>query len=72
MTTNTRIVWLCALAATAVGAVIWITSARPRRRARANVAAESAQVDEAADESFPASDPPSFSSPIGARVHSGG
>ncbi len=59
MLSNRMILAVLALAAGAGLAATLIPQARNRRR----IADESSRVDEASEDSFPASDPPSFSGP---------
>jgi hypothetical protein len=60
MMVSNRVIW--AALAMAAGACLGATllPARSRRLARAD---QSSRVDEASEDSFPASDPPSFSGP---------
>ncbi len=51
-----------AILAVAVGAGL-VAALLPPARSRRRVVAESTRVDEASEDSFPASDPPSFSGP---------
>lgn len=64
MTQRHAIGWLFVLAALGLVAGVIAPARRRRRRQRED---DCARVDEASDESFPASDPPSFSSPA-ARI----
>ncbi|MGE0864482.1 MAG: hypothetical protein AB7P34_11330 [Vicinamibacterales bacterium] len=57
--TNKAMGWLCA----SVAAGLAVAMIVPLRRRRLAWEAECARLDEASEESFPASDPPSFSSP---------
>ena len=57
--TNKTLGWLFAC----VAAGLAVTLIRPARRRRLDRDAECARIDEASEESFPASDPPSHSSP---------
>lgn len=60
MMLSNRMMW--GLLAVAAGAGI-ACSLLPARRRRLTRAVESSRVDEASEDSFPASDPPSFSGP---------
>jgi hypothetical protein len=55
--------WLFVFVATGLA----VASMVPARRRRRELEADCTRIDEASDESFPASDPPSFSSPA-ARI----
>jgi hypothetical protein len=66
MVTN-RVMWaVLAVAAGAGLAAVLMPSARSRWRAQDED--QSDRVDEASEDSFPASDPPSFSADLGAQV----
>ena len=69
MVTN-RAMWaVLAVAAGAGLAAVLMPPARSRWRAQSNE--QSNRVDEASEDSFPASDPPSFSADTGAQAVSG-
>ena len=69
MVTN-RVMWaVLAVAAGAGLAAVLMPSARSRWRAQDED--QSNRVDEASEDSFPASDPPSFSADIGAQAVAG-
>jgi hypothetical protein len=64
MMISKNMMWgLLAVAAAAGVAAVLMPSTRNRRRTTAAREDESARVDEASEDSFPASDPPSFSAP---------
>jgi hypothetical protein len=64
MRISSRTVWACAaVAAGATLAAFYLPKARLPRVRRETT--DSQRVDEASEESFPASDPPSFSAPAG-------
>jgi hypothetical protein len=67
MMVSNRVKWaVLAVAAGAGLAAVLMPSAR--RRSRAVEDDQSNRVDEASEDSFPASDPPSFSADIGAQA----
>ena len=67
MMVSNRVMWaVLALAAGAGLAVVLMPPARSRRRATEDD--QSSRVDEASEDSFPASDPPSFSADVGAQA----
>ena len=67
MMVSNRMLWgVLAVAAGAGLAAVLMPPARARWRAREND--QSSRVDEASEDSFPASDPPSFSADTGAQV----
>ena len=67
MMVSNRVMW--AVLAVAAGAGLAAVLMPPaRRRWRENEDAQSNRVDEASEDSFPASDPPSFSADIGAQA----
>ena len=67
MMVSNRVMWaVFAVAAGAGLAAVLMPPVRSRRRA--NEGDQSSRVDEASEDSFPASDPPSFSADIGAQV----
>jgi hypothetical protein len=61
MKVSNNTIW--AILAVAVGAGLVVALLPPARSRRRLGAAESTRVDEASEDSFPASDPPSFSGP---------
>ena len=64
MMVSNRLVWgVLAVAAGAGLAAVLLPPARERRRRFDRLDQQSARVDEASEDSFPASDPPSFSAP---------
>jgi hypothetical protein len=67
MMVSNRVMW--AVLAVAAGAgLAAVLMPLPRSRRRASEDDQSNRVDEASEDSFPASDPPSFSADIGAQV----
>ena len=67
MMVSNRVMW--AVLAVAAGAGLAAVLMPPaRRRWRADEDDQSSRVDEASEDSFPASDPPSFSADIGAQA----
>jgi hypothetical protein len=60
MMVSNRVMWAVVAVAAGAGLAATLMPARSRRRGRAY---ESSRVDEASEDSFPASDPPSFSGP---------
>jgi len=67
MMVSNRVMWgVLAVAAGAGLAAVLLPPARNRWRALDNE--QSSRVDEASEDSFPASDPPSFSADIGAQT----
>ena len=67
MMVSNRVIWaVLAVAAGAGLAAVLMPPVRSRRRA--NEDDQSSRVDEASEDSFPASDPPSFSADVGAQV----
>ena len=67
MMVSNRMMWaMVAVAAGAGLAAVLMPPARARWRATADD--QSSRVDEASEDSFPASDPPSFSADTGAQV----
>jgi hypothetical protein len=69
MVSSNRVMWaVLAVAAGAGLAAVMMPPARNRWRARDNNNDQSNRVDEASEDSFPASDPPSFSADTGAQV----
>ena len=70
MMVSNRVMWaVLAVAAGAGLAAVVMPSARGRWRGHEDD--QSSRVDEASEDSFPASDPPSFSADIGAQAVSG-
>jgi len=70
MMVSNRMMWaMLAVAAGAGLAAVLIPPARTRWRAQDDD--QSSRVDEASEDSFPASDPPSFSADTGAQAVSG-
>jgi hypothetical protein len=64
MMVSKNVMWgLLAVAAGAGLAAVFLPPARSRRMLLQSTNDESARVDEASEDSFPASDPPSFSAP---------
>ena len=67
MMVSNRMMWgMLAVAAGACLAAVLVPPARARWRAQDDE--QSGRVDEASEDSFPASDPPSFSADTGAQV----
>ena len=67
MMVSNRVIWaVLAVAAGAGLAAVLMPPVRSRRRA--NEDDQSNRVDEASEDSFPASDPPSFSADVGAQA----
>jgi hypothetical protein len=67
MMVSNRVIWaVLAVAAGAGLAAVLMPPVRSRRRA--NEDDQSSRVDEASEDSFPASDPPSFSADVGAQA----
>lgn len=67
MMVSNRVMWaVLAMAAGAGLAAVLMPPVRSRRRAYEED--QSSRVDEASEDSFPASDPPSFSADIGAQA----
>ena len=67
MMVSNRVMWaVLAVAAGAGLAAVLMPAAR--RRWRENEDGQSDRVDEASEDSFPASDPPSFSADVGAQA----
>ena len=67
MMVSNRVMWAVLVVAAGAGlAAVLMPPARNRRRA--NEDDQSNRVDEASEDSFPASDPPSFSADVGAQV----
>jgi hypothetical protein len=67
MMVSNRVMWAVVAAAAGIGlAAVLMPPARSRGRARSNE--QSNRVDEASEDSFPASDPPSFSVDTGAQA----
>ena len=67
MMVSNRVMWTVLAVAAAAGlAAVLVPPARSRRRAQNND--RSNRVDEASEDSFPASDPPSFSADTGAQT----
>ena len=66
MMVSNRVMW--AVLAVAAGAGLAAVLMPPVRRRRALEDDQSSRVDEASEDSFPASDPPSFSADIGAQT----
>jgi hypothetical protein len=65
MQVSSRRIWGIVALATAAGiAAVWMPSGHTRTRRRE---ALDSRVDDALDDSFPASDPPSFSAPAAAQ-----
>jgi hypothetical protein len=60
MMVSNRMIWAVLAVAAGAGLAATLMPARSRRRGRIN---QSNRVDEASEDSFPASDPPSFSGP---------
>lgn len=58
---SNRMMW--GLVAVAAGAAVGVAMVSPARTRRRELVDDSARVDEASEDSFPASDPPSFSAP---------
>ena len=72
MVVSNRVMWaVLGVAAGAGLAAVLMPPARNRWRASATRMDESSRVDEASEDSFPASDPPSFSADTGAQAVSG-
>jgi len=70
MMVSNRVMWAVLVVAAGAGlAAVLMPPARSRRRA--NEDDQSSRVDEASEDSFPASDPPSFSADLGAQAVSG-
>jgi hypothetical protein len=66
MKVSSRTMWaMMAVAAGAGLAAMYLPGHRARRQFAHRDAADDRRVDEASEESFPASDPPSFSAPAG-------
>jgi hypothetical protein len=66
MKVSTRTMWaVMAVAAGAGLAAMYLPGARVRRDSQQQHDADDSLVDEASEDSFPASDPPSFSAPSG-------
>lgn len=61
MMISNRMMW--ALLAVAAGAALGSAYVAPARTRRRELVDDSTRVDEASEDSFPASDPPSFSAP---------
>jgi hypothetical protein len=65
MTISSRTAWACIAVAAGAGlAAMYLPKTRVRRSWQRDDS-DSQRVDEASEESFPASDPPSFSAPTG-------
>ena len=65
MTISSRTAWACIAVAAGAGlAALYLPRTRVRRIGQ-GADSDSRRVDEASEESFPASDPPSFSAPAG-------
>ena len=70
MIVSNRVIWGVLAVAAGVGLAA-VLMPQARRRWRADEDDQSNRVDEASEDSFPASDPPSFSADIGAQAASG-
>ena len=70
--TTRNVGWLCVCVAAGVAVTMMVQTRRPSRsRYSADVDPPSSDfdpIDEASDESFPASDPPSYSAVLGAQT----
>ena len=68
MMVSNRVMWaVLGVAAGAGLAAMYMPAARNRKRAQ-STSQQSSRVDEASEDSFPASDPPSFSADTGAQA----
>ena len=66
MMVSNRVMWAVLALAAGAGLAAVLMPARSRRRASEDD--QSSRVDEASEDSFPASDPPSFSADLGAQA----
>ena len=68
MMVSNRVMWAVLAVAAGAGLAAVLMPPVRSRRWRASEDDQSSRVDEASEDSFPASDPPSFSADVGAQV----
>ena len=68
MSISSRTIWALAAVAVGAGLVAAMVPAARTRRAWLDADDDSRRVDEASEDSFPASDPPSFSAPTSIKA----